>query len=92
MTTAAYQRAWRDARREIRKTGQRLTPSLLQHFARPLSWPEILALEPHRPRTWWRQAIIAADEYGMGWLCWDRRSRTWSLTERGRSISRIRIV
>ena len=69
-------------------TGARLGVDELVHFARPLTWREILAIEPKRPARWWEEAIMRADDTpgpngGDGLIEWDKDARAWRLSEAG---------
>jgi hypothetical protein len=87
-----YHRAWRAARKEADNERPRLSPARLRSFASPLAWEQILALEPRRPASWWRDALIAADKYGSGWLVWNRERRAWQLTDRGRAVASMHLA
>lgn len=68
---------------ESRRSRRALTPDHLTHFVAPLTWPQILAIDPTRTESWWTDAIIEADEYGRGLIRWDKSTSTWVLTEIG---------
>lgn len=60
-----------------------MTDEQLANFATPLSWPQILAIDPTKAALWWTDAVIEADEYGRGLIRWDKVTNTWVLTEVG---------
>jgi hypothetical protein len=82
----------RRAIRALASEKKRLSPRQLAAFAVPLTWPEIHALEPVMPKSWWRHAVIDADEYGRGLLRWLPDREAWVLTERGRSVAGLPVV
>lgn len=76
----------RRAVRALSAAKKRLSATQLAKFATPLTWTEICALEPWMPRTWWRYAVLDADEHGRGLLRWLPHRKAWALTDRGRSV------
>lgn len=76
----------RRAVRALSSAKKRLSVSQLAKFATPLTWDEIVQIQPEMPKSWWRHAVIDADEYGRGLLRWIPRLQAWTLTDRGRSV------
>lgn len=62
---------------------QRLGIGELLYFRDPLTWRQILKLQPAHTPEWWRDAVVDADELGRGWLVWNKKERTWRLTALG---------
>lgn len=58
----------------------------LARFARPLTWPQILALDPKTRELWWTYAIGNAEDRKL--LRWLPRHEAWVLTEAGRAAVR----
>ncbi len=63
---------------------RRLRLGTLARFASGLRWAEIHTITSGRRRTWWRHAIVDAELRGL--LEWDRPTKTWRLTDRGREL------
>lgn len=62
--------------------GARLKPGTLARFAEGLTWRGIYDMTGGRRRTWWRAAVVEAEQRGL--LEWSRETRMWTLTEAGR--------
>jgi hypothetical protein len=59
----------------------RIDAGTLARFLRPLTWPEIRAIDPRIPKFWWTYAVGNAEDRGL--LRWLRERRAWILTEAG---------
>lgn len=66
--------------------GARLTDDQLRLFREPRGWRTIVTTPGARygDDLWWRSAVMDADELGRGLLRWEKETRRWGLSERGR--------
>ncbi len=81
-----------------------LTNQHLAHFATPLTWPQILAIDPTMDAKTWRAGVIDCDAWGFGFLTHargvippgmaedDRLPGAWRLNARGLAYVRGRVA
>lgn len=67
-----------------------LDAATLAQFDGGVCWTEIVKIEPLRPKSWWRRAIMESED--AGFIRWRKRSRRglgcWELTDVGREYVR----
>lgn len=61
----------------------RMSVGTMAQFATPLPWARILFGSHKRLTDWWRDVIGQAEDDGF--LRWEKKTRTWTLTEAGRA-------
>ncbi len=62
-----------------------MAPGTLARFSFPgMTWPEILKVDPLIKKSWWRKAIMHAED--DGWIAWDAKGKRWKLTPAGHRL------